>query len=278
MQWIFGAYILAALVAYAGYRAKALSPSGAIAACVVGGTIFGFGGLAWATVLIAFFVSSSLLSLFKASDSRKMEASQAFEKGGRRDAPQVLANGGVAAVLAAVSFLLGGVAPSYLFAAFVGALAAATADTWATELGVLSKTRPRLLTTWKIVDAGTSGAVTLTGIGAAFTGAVFLGIVSAVSALCQVEITHSAQALVLAALAGGMGGSMLDSLLGATVQASYTCPHCEKATESRSHHCGTTAHLTKGISVVTNDMVNFAATLMGAILGALAYWALSSAL
>jgi len=159
MQWIFGVYILAGLVGYAGYRAKALSPSGAIAACVVGGTIFGLGGLAWATVLIAFFASSSFLSFFKASDSRKIEASQTFEKGGRRDAAQVIANGGVAAALAALSIPLEGAALPHLFAGFVGALAAATADTWATEIGVLSKARPRMITTWKIVDAGTSGAV-----------------------------------------------------------------------------------------------------------------------
>ena len=175
--------MLAALVGYAGYRARALSPSGAIAACLVGGTIFGFGGLAWAMVLIAFFISSSLLSFFKASDTRKLQASQTFEKGGKRDAAQVLANGGVAAALAALSTPLGGVTLTYLFAGFVGALAAATADTWAPEIGVLSKARPRLLTTWKIVDAGTSGAVTLTGIGAALAGAMFLGIVGAAAVL-----------------------------------------------------------------------------------------------
>ena len=71
---------------------------------------------------------------------------------------------------------------------------------------------------------------------------------------------------------------MLDSLLGATLQSSYRCPRCEKATESRIHRCGTTAHLTKGIAIVNNDVVNFAATLTGALLGALVYSALSSAL
>ncbi|MEO6458230.1 MAG: DUF92 domain-containing protein [Chloroflexia bacterium] len=277
--WIFSAYILAGLVGYGGYRAKALSASGAVAACVIGGIIFGFGGLPWAFVLIAFFASSSLLSFFKTSDSRKIRASETFEKGGRRDAAQVLANGSVATVLAALSILMGGATLPYLFAGFVGALAAATADTWATEIGVLSKARPRMLTSWKMVNAGTSGAVTLTGIGAAFAGAMFLGIVGAAAVLLQGEITHSGQALVLAALAGGMGGSMLDSLLGATLQASYRCPQCEKATESRIHSCGATAQLMKGIPIINNDVVNFAATLTGALLGALVYSAaLSSAL
>src|SRR5688500_8098628 len=208
--WVGSAYLLAALVGYAGYRLRALSSRGAIAACLVGGTIFAFGGLAWATVLIAFFASSSLLSFFKASDTSKIEASETFEKGSRRDAAQVLANGGVAAILAALSIPFGGSTLPYLFAGFVGALAAATADTLATEIGVLSKARPRMLTTGRKVDAGTSGAVTLTGIGAAFAGALFLGLVSAGVLLLygnEESQLKAAPALMLAALAGGMGGS-----------------------------------------------------------------------
>ncbi len=278
--WVCGAYLIAALVGYAGYRAKALSAGGAIAACLVGGTIFGFGGLAWASILIAFFISSSALSFFKASDTRKIRATETFEKGGKRDAAQVLANGGVAAVLSALVIPLGSAAYPSLFAGFVGALAAATADTWATELGVLSKSRPRMITTWATVDAGTSGAVTLTGIGAASAGALFLGIVSSTALLLQHEVllvAHGVFPIVLAALAGGLGGSMLDSLLGATLQASYRCPLCEKATESRIHRCGTQAHLTKGITAVNNDVVNFVATFAGALFAAFTYTVVSSA-
>ena len=279
------AYLLAALVGYAGYRAKALTAGGAIAACLVGGTIFGFGGPAWAAILIAFFISSSALSFFKASDTRKQRASGAFEKGGRRDAAQVLANGGVAAFLSTLSLPPGSTAFPYLFAAFVGALAAATADTWATELGVLSKAAPRLITTGTRVDAGTSGAVTLTGVSAAFAGALFLGIVGATALLLQGEAwlatnsatVNSAIVIISAALAGGLGGSMLDSLLGATLQASYRCPHCEQDTESRIHRCGTKAHLTKGIEGVSNDVVNFAATFAGALIGAATHSILTAA-
>jgi len=273
--WVGGAYALAALVAYAGYRAKSLSASGAIAACLVGGTIFGIGGLDWAVLLLAFFASSSLLSFFKAADTRKIEATETFDKGGRRDAAQVLANGGVAAALAAFSGLAGGGPPYfYLFAGYVGALAAATSDTWATELGVLSRTRPRMITTGKSVDAGTSGAVTIIGIAAAVGGAIFIGLVAATLLLFygnEVSLIEGAAALVTVALAGGIGGSVLDSLLGATVQSSYLCPHCEKATESRIHRCGTPARLTGGVAAINNDVVNFMATLSGALIAVLAY-------
>ena len=273
-EWLLAAYLLAALVAYVGYRAKALTAQGAIAAAVVGGTIFGLGGLAWAVILIAFFISSSALSFFKASDFRKRRASETFDKGGRRDGAQVLANGGVAALLAALSSPLGSASFPYLFAGYVGALAAATADTWATELGVLSRARPRLLTTWAEVDAGTSGAVTLTGIGAASAAALFIGIVSSTALLLlpgEEFAPRLAVPVVIAAVAGGLGGSMLDSLLGATLQASYWCPRCDKATESRIHRCGVRSNQVRGINVINNDVVNFAATLAGALFGGLVY-------
>jgi uncharacterized membrane protein len=70
--------------------------------------------------------------------------------------------------------------------------------------------------------------------------------------------------LVIAALAGGLAGSMMDSVLGATVQGSYRCPRCGKVTESRVHRCGTRTELIKGASWVNNDLVNTVATLVGA--------------
>src|SRR5205085_7234697 len=120
-----------------GYRAGALTFDGAVAACLVGGTIFGFGGLGWAALLVLFFVSSSALSFVKVADARKVKAAETFEKGGRRDAAQVLANGGIAALLSLLSLLMTSAAPG-LFSGHVGALAAGTADTWAAEIVILS--------------------------------------------------------------------------------------------------------------------------------------------
>lgn len=274
--------LLAGAVAYAGYRVDALSGSGAWAACIVGGTIFGFGGLLWAVLLILFFASSSLLSFFKASDSRKQRAAQTFEKGGRRDAAQALANGGVGAALAlalpSAGMLTVGAPLQYvgtqggmmLFSAYVGALAASTADTWATEIGVLSRSLPRMITTWKQAEAGTSGAVTPLGSVAGFGGALFIGLSAAALTVLFPFESHTNPTpfiFVLAALVGGIGGPLADSLLGATVQASYWCPLCQKPTESRLHKCGTQAHLVRGLPSINNDAVNFLATLTGALLG-----------
>jgi uncharacterized protein (TIGR00297 family) len=296
------AYLLAAAIAYAGYRARALTVGGAVAACLVGGTIFAFGGLAWAVVLVFFFVSSSALSFLKSADERKQRAAQTFEKGGRRDAAQVLANGGVAACLAALLpvstvygpllFLLNARSPNadnyvsevqfaafVLFAAFAGALGAATADTWATEIGVLSKRQPRLMTTGKTVLVGTSGGVTWLGTGASALGALALGLVAAAVALTDRSLASSyvvgfrpALIVLLSGMMGGIVGSLVDSLLGATVQAAYVCPTCGVPTESRVHRCGTPTQRVRGLAFVNNDLVNLAATLTGAIVGAAVAW------
>jgi uncharacterized protein (TIGR00297 family) len=198
LEFVLAAYAVAALVGYGGYRAHALSASGAVAACVVGGTIFGFGGLAWAVLLVLFFVSSSALSFVKSENERKRRAAAIFEKGGRRDAAQVLANGGVAAAMALVWGLGLGAAAFY---AFVGSLAAATADTWATEIGVLSRREPRLITTGRRVQPGTSGGVTLLGSGASFGGALVMGLAAMLAvAVGQVSVVSAASAWILAAL------------------------------------------------------------------------------
>ena len=268
------AYLLAAVVGYAGYRAHALTAGGAVAACVVGGTIFGFGGWAYALLLVFFFVSSSALSSVKSSDARKQRAAETFEKGGRRDAAQVLANGGVAAAIA----LLAPLATPLLFAVYAGALGTATADTWATEIGVLSRREPRLITTGRRVPVGTSGGITWLGTGATVAGALSLGLMAALlSSFCFWNIVDAGWAgdpfaSLLAGTFGGIAGSLAESLLGATVQAAYLCPRCGLPTESRVHRCGTPTGLTRGLSFVNNDLVNLLATLVGAGVGGVVVW------
>jgi uncharacterized protein (TIGR00297 family) len=159
--------ILSAAIGLLAYRRGSLSRSGVVGAVLIGTSIFGFGGWVWGGTLIAFFVSSSLLSHYGAS--RKALLREKFAKDSRRDLAQTLANGGLAALVAVVAGLVGRTAPIFplLALGFYGALAAANADTWATELGVLAKQPPRLITTGKVVPTGTSGGVTWRGMAAA---------------------------------------------------------------------------------------------------------------
>jgi uncharacterized protein (TIGR00297 family) len=246
--------LLALGIALTAYSLGSLSGSGAVAAVGVGILTFGIGGLGPAAVMILFFVSSSALSRF--GGARKRLVAAAFSKGSRRDAGQVVANGGLAAALSVLYGLTGDV---LWLAGIAGALAAANADTWATELGVLSRRMPRLITTRAPVEAGTSGGVTPEGTGAALAGAALISAVAGT--------LGGGWGIALAGTAGGLAGSLVDSLLGATVQAMYFCPACQKETERHpTHGCGARTERIRGWSWLGNDAVNFAATAFGALL------------
>jgi uncharacterized protein (TIGR00297 family) len=253
---LVGGFILAIVVAAGAYAADLLSRSGAIAAIVVGTLTFGIGGPLPGALLLLFFISSSLLSRVGGAKKRKVAA--AFAKGGRRDHGQVMANGALAALLC-VGFGLTG--DSVWLAGLTGALAAVNADTWATELGVLARQAPRMVTTGARVEAGTSGAVSALGVAAALGGALLISTPAAVA--------ERAPLLALIAAASGVAGSLFDSLLGATVQAIYTCPACAKETERHPvHTCGTPTVPLRGWRWLDNDGVNFGASLVGAVVSA----------
>src|SRR5262245_42585424 len=133
-------FLLAALIGYIGYRRQALSRSGVVGAILTGGLIFGFGGLSGAALLLAFFLSSSALS--RVRESQRGALAGKVSRGSQRGLGQALASGGAAAVC---MVLYGVTGHAVYWAASAAALATANADTWATELGVLSRTAPRLI-------------------------------------------------------------------------------------------------------------------------------------
>jgi uncharacterized protein (TIGR00297 family) len=255
-------FVFAAGAALLAYRLGTLTRGGAAAATAVGGLTFGAGGVLPGVLLMLFFVTSSVLS--RLGTRRKGRVAAQFEKGGQRDQGQVLANGAVAAVLA---LAYGITQQPVMLAGLAGALAAVNADTWATEIGVLSRRRPRLVTTGQPVDPGTSGAVSTEGMLAAAAGAGLIGTAAGWG-------TESL-GLAAAALAAGFIGAAADSVLGATVQAIYFCPTCQKQTERHPRHtCGSATMQLRGWSWLGNDGVNLAASLVGACVAA-GLWILS---
>ncbi|HWQ11157.1 MAG TPA: DUF92 domain-containing protein [Roseiflexaceae bacterium] len=254
---ILAGLVLSALVGALAYRRGSLSAGGWLGAIITGTLTFGLGGWPWGLTLAAFFISSSALSHFRRAVKERI-AGEKFEKGGRRDLGQALANGGAGAALALAYALAG--APEALLAAFAGALATVTADTWATEVGVLSAHPPRLVTTLRTVPVGTSGGVTLAGTLASAAGALFIGVIAV--ALVAAERGAWLPWILPAAFVGGLAGSLADSLLGATVQAMYRSPAGE--TERRVARDGTPHTLMRGWRWMNNDLVNFVSSLVGA--------------
>ncbi|MDR7522998.1 MAG: DUF92 domain-containing protein [Armatimonadota bacterium] len=240
--------LLAAVVAAAGWRWRWLTADGALAAALAGAAVLEFGGVRWAAALVVFFASGSLLTL--AGRARK---TQPEHRGRGRTAAQVLGTGGVAAL---VSVLWGTVTwdalRPLLPPAFFGALAAAAADTWATELGLLSPTPPRLLTSGRPVPPGTSGGVTLPGTAAGAAA-------SALMAAVGVWATGGGWRLFWFICAAGVAAMFIDSLLGATVQAVF------RRDGILTEEPGPDTVRIRGVGWITNSVVNLFATAAGAL-------------
>lgn len=178
------------------------------------------------------------------------------EKGGERDLIQVLANGGLFGLFAALAVVTGS---EFWLVAATGAIAASTADTWATEIGTAASGTARSLRTFRKVQAGTSGAVTVRGTLAAITGSVFI---AGISLGLGLPIQNAC-----AAIAGGVGGSLFDSLLGTTIQSQRWCEQCGVVTERMTHTCNTATKHRTGLTWLDNDGVNALASAGGALGG-----------
>ena len=229
----------------------------------VGTLIFISGGFRWILPLVLFFLLSSILprlgTLFNLRERTRHPP---------RTAMQVTANGGIAALAAFV----------YIFypheglpLIFLGSLAAATSDTWSTEIGSFSRTRPRLITNFKHVSKGTSGGLSLTGTLGGIAGAFALTLSGTLLYPVKAAV-YFASAESAAVLLGGVIGNLTDSLLGATVQSKYACVVCGKVTEERNH-CGKATTRFAGFKWIDNEMVNLLCSLSGG-LSAVLIWGL----
>ena len=240
------------VLALVAWRAGALTRDGALAAALVGfAVLFGTG---WG----AFFIPSTAVGRFALV--RGVASDPSAE---RRNAAQVLANGGAAALGALLE-------PSHRGLGIwivCGALAAASADTWATSIGAFSVKHPRHLLTRHPVPRGTSGGVSPVGTLAALAGAAIVAVSGGVAG--------GGVPLFAAGASIGFGGMLLDSLLGATLQGSFECPRCGVATERRTHQCGTPARVVGGWRWLDNNGVNALSTTLAALAAAGAWWARS---
>jgi len=242
----------------AAYRLRWLGPSGSIAAGVLGTIVIVCGGIQWILPMLAFFIPSSFLSSI--IERKKSSVSENFEKNSRRDAIQVFANGGGGGLLA-LSWFYVREDPIYLM--YLGGLAAVSADTWATECGILSNTRPVLISTLQRVDSGTSGAISLAGTLGGFLGAV------CVASSGMIWLPSSGVRTGIAVVLAGMTGCVFDSILGAIVQRRFRCTKCGRRVEKRIH-CGQDTEWLGGIGWFNNDLVNLSCYL-GGMLSVLAW-------
>ena len=269
---VVGSLILGAGLAFKGYRGGSLDTSGAVGAALVGwGTLYA--GVRFGVVLGAFFFLSSAMTRVGGEIKKKIDENHVPGKAsGARNWIQVAANGLVPTFLAmSYSFATGG--PEYLLgvnnafetplaAAFIGYYGCCCGDTWSSELGVLSRKMPRLITTGKECKPGTNGGVTTLGLVASAAGGFTVGFafwcgglfVPVVTGNVTLALQFAAQWPVLViGLGAGLVGSLMDSLLGATIQFSGYCSERRRMVSKP----GPTVTKVSGLNFLSNSAVNF---------------------
>ena len=255
LQLVTGLF-MALVIAVLSCRVRFLSPSGSMGTFILATIIFGLGGWSWTVPILTFFILSSLLS--KTGRKRKQKLETVFEKSGRRDIGQVMANGGLPGVLVILNIFF---PHPFWYYGYLSALAAVNADTWATEIGVLSKTGPRLITTGKPVAHGISGGITPLGLLGAFLGSLIIVLTGLLFYPENAKLMIT-QPLFYLILFSGFFATIMDSLLGATLQGQYQCSICRTKTEKRIHCDQSTSHIS-GWFWMNNDMVNLVCAVSG---------------
>ena len=245
---------ISGIIAGISMRLKFLSTSGSIATFILASLIFGFGGVKWSVPIMAFFILSSILSKLRKKNNEKIELF--FEKTGVRDQYQVFANGGLGGIFVLMAMFSN---EQFFYYLYLSSLAAVCADTWATEIGTYKRAKTYNVLTFKPIEQGRSGGISIPGT----IAGVFGAFVICLSGIYWIQ--ENVVIISLFIVFAGVVGSLVDSVIGATIQLQYLCINCEKITERRKH-CGTDTVYYKGVEFINNDVVNFFAAVAAVLI------------
>jgi len=248
------------LLALACLRLRWLTVNGAASAVLVGSGVWYFTGFGGWLLLMLFFLTANVLGKI-ARAATPLGPAGIQKKGGHRDWAQVLANGGLALAAALLYGLDGGILALVMFGS---AIAESTADTWAGEVGILSKKPPVSITTFQQVPPGLSGGISLLGTISGLLGSFLIAIAwyGTFAADSNISWVFLASIITVA----GFSGMIVDSLLGATLQGHYWDPERNQITE-HEHRDGQRFELCRGIRWIDNDLVNFLSNAIAVLIG-----------
>lgn len=265
-------FFLTLVLAYGAYKLKSLTLDGFAAAVCLGFGLYLLAGPIGYGLMGVFFVSSSILSKVAGFFTADLRLDLIHERQDRRDATQVFSNGVVPLILGL--FYTISHEPGFLVGV-AACFSAAAADTWASEIGVLSPHPPRLLIRRSTVTPGLSGGVSILGSFAALGGSICIAISYGVFSWLLSGFTMPSSSLVpemVGIALGGLLGAFTDSLLGELFQAKYqsTDPNCP-ITEKPFNEGRQANHLIEGYRFINNNRVNLFSCLLAGLVVALAF-------
>ncbi|MFW9843901.1 MAG: DUF92 domain-containing protein [Candidatus Thorarchaeota archaeon] len=276
--------LVMSLIGALAYKAHFVDISGLVAAFVVGFTIWYTGGPAAFVIVLFFFLSSGVATKYKYKAKIKKNVAQ--EGKGKRSWVNVFGSGIIPMMFSMAMYIAAMVPelaaagwPFFLFGGYVGAIATTSADTLASEVGVFSKSKPRLITNLRRkVPSGTIGAVSLLGEGVALLAGLFIGVIAVVFALLapgMIPGLLTAESaivwdfvvfLIPLSMLTAFIGCNIDSLLGAVLQNRFVCGICGAVTD-KEFHCDYETKYVGGFKRFTNMHVNLGSSGLGATLG-----------
>lgn len=238
--------VLTAAAVVLAKKHRALDNGGIIAALAIAAVLIIVEAKLLLLMMLFFFTSSAFTFL----GYKKKEQKGAAERKGGRSATQVLCSGAVPALLALTAPLTPLNERKGLIIAAAATIAYANADTWASEIGSLSRSQPVLITRPRTrVPAGVSGGITTLGELGAVAG-------SAVIAFAAELLQLSGSPSTILVFALGWTGELLDAVIGAIAQVKYKCPKCGLFTDKEVHTCGTPTVRVAGSRLIKNEVVN----------------------
>lgn len=278
-RWLFS-IVVPVLLMLNGFKKKSLDHSGALGGLVVG-FILSVANFSFFTSMVMFYFSSSKLTKWKGEEKKRIDSE--YKEGGQRNWLQVFCNGAVPTELALLYMIENGPGEipidfskqhtaSWMCLSLLAALCSCAGDTWSSEVAtVLSKSPPRLITTWEKVPVGTNGGVTIVGLIASLLGGTFVGLTYFLTQLiCVNDLDLSAPQWPVIAFGGmaGLLGSLLDSYLGATMQFSGLDENTGLVVNSPTKEV---KHIS-GKPILDNNAVNLFSSVLVALLLPTAAW------
>ena len=207
------------LAFYANFS-KVLDKGGSVLAfliCFISGV---FGHWSWLLILLLFVGSSFLATRFAIVYKKALGVEESDE--GTRGGSNVISNG-ILPPLIALAYSFGFLSPEQALVAFTTSMAAASADTMASEIGVLSPSPVLITNPKKVVEPGVDGGISFEGLTASFLSSVSISMLAYAGFLVLIEENHAFSASIelnylFISVFFGFLGSVIDSFLGATLQ------------------------------------------------------------